>query len=127
MELLHQEFFEKIDNCPIDNQLGVIKLFRWVNKEDLSNSFIPYGFKDQFKNKCLAWGLSTFNSEKGAIDALNNLPAKKRREFNAIAFCSINDDNGIKHQSSSNKNHYTFYPNKEFDVIGNFQIIENEN
>ena len=127
MKLLHNEHIEKIENCPIENQLGEIKLYRWVNTDSFNNSFTPFGFKEHFKNNCLAWGLSTYNSEKGALEALNSLPLKKRKEFNAIAFCSIKDENGIKHQSGSNKNHYTFYPNNEFDVISNFQIIENEN
>ena len=75
----------------------------------------------------MAWGLSTYNREKGAKEALNNLHVKRRKDFNAIAFCIINDENGIKHQSSGNKNHFTFYPNKDFDVLSNFQIIEDEN
>lgn len=127
MNLLHQEHIEKIDNCPIDNQLGVIKLYRWVKREDFKNSFNPHGFKEHLRNNCLAWGLSTYNSEKGAKEVLNNLPVKRRKDFNAIAFCIINDENGIKHQSSGNKNHFTFYPNKDFDVLSNFQIIEDEN
>lgn len=127
MDLLHQEHIAKIDNCPIENQLGEIKLYRWVNKDNFENSFVPHGFKEHLKDNCLAWGLSTFNSEKGAKEALNSLPAKRRKEFNAIAFCSIKNENGIKHQSGVNKNHYTFYPSTEFDVLSNFQIIENEN
>lgn len=127
MKLINQEYIESIEGCPIDNQRGEIKLFRWVNTDNFENSFTPHGFKDHLKDNCLAWGLSTFNSKKNAIDALNSLPAKKRKDFNAIAFCSINDENGIKHQSGGNKNHYTFYPSTEFDIISNFQIIENEN
>lgn len=127
MDLINYENFKNISNCPLENQSGELKLYRWVKKNDFNNSFTPHGFKERFKNNCLAWGLSTFNSEKSALEILNNLPAKKRKEFNAIAFCSISDENGIKHQSGSSVNHYTFYPSKEFDVFGNFQIIENEN
>jgi len=126
MDLLHQEHIEKIDNCPANNQLGEIKLYRWVNKDDLENSYTPHGFKEHLKNNCLAWGLSTYNNKQKAIEALNNATKGVRKKYNTIAFCVIKDEYGIKHQSGSN-NHYTFYPNKEFDIIGNFQIIENEN
>lgn len=126
MELLHQKYIDKIEDCPLNNHTGDIKLFRWVKKEDLSNSFTPFGFQAKFQNSCIAWGLSTFNSEKSAKESLSNLSLSRRKKYDSIAFCVIKNENGIKHQSGNSKNHFTFYPNTEFNASSNFQIIENE-
>ena len=127
MDLLHQEHINKIENCPLQSQIGELKLYRWVNRDKLVDSFIPTGIRPKHSTTCLAWGLSTFNSKDSAIQELNNLSKSIRRKYNAIAWCSIKDDDGIKHQSGNKKHHYTFYPKSNFDLISNFQVIEDEN
>lgn len=126
MELLNKEHFEKLDNCPLENTNGEINLFRWVNTNDIENSYTPFGFKEKFKNNCLAWGLSTYNSYNSAIETLNNLPNSTREKYNAISSCLIKNTDGIKHQSGKNKNHYTFYPIKGFDLSNNFEVIKED-
>ncbi|MGG1920911.1 hypothetical protein AB1278_03780 [Chryseobacterium sp. NRRL B-14798] len=127
MDLLHQEHINKIENCPLDGQKGELTLFRWVHKDKFVESFVPNGVRPKHANNCLAWGLSTFNSKDSAIQELNNLSKNIRKKYNAIALCKIKDEDGIKHQSGNKKHHYTFYPKSSFDLITNFQIIEDEN
>lgn len=126
MNLLHQEQIEKLDNCPTSNQSGEIKLYRWVNKDYMETSFTPHAFKEKFKNNCEAWGLSTYNNKQKALEYLNSASSNIKKKYNSIAFCNINDESGIKHQSGNNLHHYTFYPDKDFDLVNNFQILEND-
>lgn len=126
MELLNKEHIDKIDNCPLENLNGELKLYRWVDKNKLVESFTPYGFKPKFRNSCIAWGLSTYNSYESAKETLNSLSLSIREKYNAIAFCTVEDKDGIKHQSGKNKNHYTFYPVKNFEPLKSFELIEDE-
>ena len=126
MDLLYQEKIDQIKDCPNNQKMGEIKLYRWIDKNNLENAYLPQGFKEKFKDNCEAWGLSVYNSEKEAKQVLKNLSVGFQKKFNAISFCNIKDEFGIKHQSGTNQNHYTFYPAKEFYIINNFQIIENE-
>lgn len=63
MKLINQEEIDKIDGCPSQNYSGRLKLFRWVNSEDMLNSFECYALsKPKFAKECVAWGLSTYKS-----------------------------------------------------------------
>lgn len=127
MELKYQSQIESIDNCPLDNLLGEKILFRCVENPMTPKSFEPYAAlnKAKFKDNCLAWGLSMFSDLKSAKEILKNLSQNKKQKVNlsSIAYCKLTDNDGIKH-NSKNRNHYTFYPKKDFDLIDKFAIVD---
>lgn len=126
MKLLNQDEINKIDGCPSENFKGKLRLFRWVNSNNIEQSFDCYAStKPKYAKECIAWGLSTYKSRKSAIEVLKNLPTGMQKKFNAIAACEIEDSDGVKYQSRENINHYTFFPIKEFDMVSKFKIIEN--
>lgn len=129
MKLKYQEELDKLENCPSTTLKGNIKLFRWINKENYATSFIPLGnrFNGKLEEKCLAWGLSTHNNIEVSKEVLNNLPQGFKKKFNGIATCVISDEDGVKHQSGNCINHFTFYPNQNFDYSSKFQILDDEN
>lgn len=125
MKLINQEEINKIDGCPSESYKGTLKLFRWVNSENIEQSFEFYGStKPKFAKDCIAWGLSTYKSKKAAIEVLKNMSAGMQKKFNAIASCDIEDSDGIKYQSRENLNHYTFFPITEFNTASKFNIVE---
>ena len=129
MKLKYQKQIESIDNCPLDNQSGDKILFRCVENPITINSFEPHAVihKPKFQNTCVAWGLSFFGDLKSANATLKNLSKKMQQkvELQSIASGKITDDDGIKH-STKNKNHFTFYPKNDLDLISKFAIV-NEN
>lgn len=125
MKLNNKDNFEHIPNCPTINEEGEKKLYRCVIKEDLPNSFTPLAAeKPKYKDNCQAWGLSLFKNKKIALQKLKSL--SKRKTMNGLAIATINDSSGIKHQSGTDLNHYTFYPSESFICCNEFKIIEDE-
>ncbi len=125
MKLLNSDNFNHISDCPINSEKGEKKLFRCIIKEDIQNSFIPLAFeKAKYKDNCQAWGLSLFKSKEIAMQKLKSL--SKKKTMNGLAFAFITDSNGIKHQSGSDLNHYTFYPSENFICTTEFKIVEDE-
>tara|TARA_R110002050_G_scaffold125594_5_gene245366 strand:- start:2467 stop:2853 length:387 start_codon:yes stop_codon:yes gene_type:complete len=124
MKLKFQENIEKIKDCPANNEQGVKKLFRCVEKEITEKSFMPQAvlLKPKYQDNCIAWGLSVFNSFDSANQILKNLSKNKRVNYSNIAQAIINDSHGIKY-GSSNKKHYTFFPSEEFNIVENFEIV----
>ena len=125
MKLKFQENIEKIKDCPANNEHGEKKLFRCVEKELTDNSFLPQAvlLKPKYQHKCIAWGLSVFNSFDSANQILKNLSKNKRVNYSKIAQGVINDSHGIKY-GGTNKKHYTFFPSEEFKVVENFEIVD---
>ena len=124
MTLKFQENIDKIKGCPAENEKGEKMLFRCVESKITEKSFIPHAVlsKPKYQDKCIAWGLSVFSSFGSANQMLKNLSKNKRISYSKIARGRINDQHGIKY-CSKNKEHYTFFPSIEFDVVENFQII----
>ncbi len=125
MKLKFQENIEKIKNCPANNEKGEKTLFRCVENELTEKSFVPQAvlLKPKHQDKCIAWGLSVFSSFDSANQILKNLSQNKRVNYSKIAQGLINDNHGIKY-GGNNKKHYTFFPAEEFNVVDNFEIVD---
>ncbi len=125
MKLKFQESIEKIKDCPANNELGDKRLFRCVENEVNEKSFVPQAvlLKPKYQDKCIAWGLSVFNSFDSANQMLKNLSKNKRVNYSKIAQGMIDDSHGIKY-GGSNKKHYRFFPSEEFNVVENFEIVD---
>lgn len=125
MKLKNQKELDKLQNCPLKNNPKTIKLFRLVKEETITeNDLIPLilenpkRFKGK-KNECLSWGLSLFNTRKAAEDTVKFL-SKKKRKHKSIYSIVAKEPVTFKHQSGTNKNHYTVYPYTDIDLIPNF-------
>lgn len=130
MALKFQKEIDSIENCPVDNLLGEITLFRCVEHPMTEKSFVPYAVlqKPKLKGNCLAWGLSMFKTYDSAKQMLNNLSQNKRENYSNVAKGIITDNDGIKHNSKKTTNHYTFYPEEGLDIVSKFAIVDsNEN
>ena len=130
MTLKYQKKIESIENCPVDNFQGEITLFRCVENPMTQKSFIPNAVlqKPKLENNCMAWGLSLFKTYDSAKQMLNNLSKNKKVNYANIAKGVITDNDGIKHGSTKNEKHFTFYPKESIDIVSKFAIIEdNEN
>ena len=127
MELNFKENIDAIEGCPDHNVSGKKKLYRFVKLPLDKNSFIPHSviYKPKYKNKCIAWGLSTYDSLKSAKQVLMNMPETRRQDFDAIAFGEVNDGDGIKYQSTKNLRHFTFFPVEELDCTVLFNVEDN--
>lgn len=127
MHLKYQDKLDSIDNCPLENQKGEKLLFRCVENPMTEKSFIPNAvlLKPKFQDNCLAWGLSLFSNYDSAKQMLNNLSKNKQVNYSNIAKSILTDLDGVKH-NSKNKKHYTFYPEKNTDILSKFAIV-NEN
>lgn len=125
MKLKFQENIEKIKDCPANNERGEKKLYRCVEKKITEKSFTPQAvlLKPKYQDKCIAWGLSVFNSLDSANQMLKNLSKNKRVNYSKIAKGVINDSHGIKY-GGTNKIHYTFFPSEDFKVVENFEIVD---
>ncbi|OJX54368.1 MAG: hypothetical protein BGO88_12020 [Flavobacterium sp. 38-13] len=125
MELKYQKEISTIENCPIENLSGEKILFRCVEESMTENSFLPNAvlLKPKFEKECLAWGLSLFSSYDSAKQVLQNLSKSKKVNYSKIARTNLTDNDGIKH-CSKNKSHYTFYPQKNLDLLTKFVIVE---
>ncbi|WP_139255666.1 hypothetical protein [Flavobacterium fryxellicola] len=99
-------------------------LFRCVENPMTENSFIPNAvlLKPKFNDNCLAWGLSLFSNYDSAKQMLNNLSKNKQMNYSNIAKSNLTDLDGIKH-TSKNKNHFTFYPEKNTDILSKFALV----
>ena len=128
MELENHVYLNQIENCPALNDKGSMRLYRCVQNPMGESSFEPLAVtKSKYKSSCLHWGLSTYRSLNAAKDQLNNLSKKKQSIYNAIAEYTVEEVDGIKHQSLANKFHYTFYPIKGFDFVTKFKLVQDEN
>ena len=127
MQLKYQDKLDSIENCPVENQKGEKILFRCVENPMTEKSFIPNAvlLKPKFQDNCLAWGLSLFSNYDSAKQMLNNLSKNKQVNYSNIAKSKLTDLDGIKH-TSKNKKHYTFYQEKNADILSKFAIV-NEN
>jgi len=123
MELDNFENIKNIINCPNSNEDGTIKLYRCISNPLTKQSFIPYGFKPKFKNNCEAWGLSTYNNKSSAKNKLKSLSKRLSNDYNAIAVAVISNQDGVKCQTGNDKNHYTYFPFKNVNLIEKFIII----
>ncbi len=126
MVLKYQKEIDKINNCPLSNEKGDKDLFRFIKEKPLSdNSFAPYGVinKKKYSHTCKAWGLSAYNSLKNANEVLQNLPGGTRESFVGIAKATITDNDGVKYQTGRNKNHYTFFPDNNLNLLTKFAIV----
>ena len=125
MKLKYQEEINKIKDCPAGNEKGSKQLYRCIEEQISEKSFIPQAvlLKPKYQNKCIAWGLSVFSSFESANQMLNNLSKNKRINYAKVAKGVICDSHGIKYPGK-NKKHYTFFPEENFDVVENFEIVE---
>ncbi|HAY3503877.1 TPA: hypothetical protein JRX02_002323 [Elizabethkingia anophelis] len=127
MKLLYSDKIELIDGCPSISFSGNLKLFRFVNSDNLEKSFLPKAFtKASMKQTCNAWGLSVYKNQNAAIEIYNSLPGGMREKFNKIMMCEIQDVDGVKYQSGKECNHYTFFPVANFDFNKRFKFIDHE-
>lgn len=130
MKLKHQEKIKSIENCPLENIKGEIRLYRCVESPMTEKSFIPNAvlLKPKYQNNCMAWGLSLFKSYESANEILNNLSKNKQVNYSNVAVGTLTDNDGIKNCNKNRKKHYTFYPNENLDILSKFAIVEdNEN
>ncbi|TDW45950.1 hypothetical protein EV144_107142 [Flavobacterium sp. 270] len=127
MELNFHEQIKSIEKCPLDNHEGEKTLFRCVENPISTNSFIPQAvlLKPKFQDYCIAWGLSVFTNYEHANQILNNLSKSKKVKYSAIAKSTITDEDGIKH-CLTDKNHYTFFPKKDLDLLTKFTIVNED-
>lgn len=124
MEVKYQNQLEQIENCPVENLKGDKILFRCVENPMTEKSFVPQAvlLKPKFNDNCLAWGLSLFSNYDSAKQMLNNLSKNKQINYSDIAKSNLTDLDGIKH-TSKNKNHFTFYPEKNIDILSKFALV----
>lgn len=124
MKLKYQDKLDSIENCPVENQKGEKILFRCVENPMTENSFIPNAVlqKPKLQNNCLAWGLSLFSNYDSAKQMLNCLSKKKQVKYSTIAKTKLTDFDGVTH-NSTNKIHFTFYPEKNIDILSKFAIV----
>jgi hypothetical protein len=126
MKLNYQKEIDKIDNCPLNNEEGAKTLYRFVTPNLDNDSFDPQSIilKPKYQDMCIAWGLSTFNSLDAAEQRYNSLSPKIKGKYKSIAKGIITDKDGIKHQSGSNENHYTYFPKQNLNLLGIFVIVK---
>lgn len=123
MELENSIHIKEIKNCPNANEAGTKQLYRCVSKPISNNSFKPYGLSPKHKDKCEAWGLSVYNNIDSARNRLKSLSKNLANNYNAVAVATISDDDGIKYQSLSQENHYTFFPKEKLDLTKKFLLV----
>ena len=128
MKLKYQEQIDAIGDCPSININGQLELFRCVSNPIDDDSFLPQAvlLKPKHQDNCLAWGLSCFSSESSAKGTLANLSKRKRSNYSIIAKGMITDEDGIKHRSGANKQHFTLYPIEGLDLSKRFKVVENQ-
>lgn len=126
MKLAFQDNIDKIENCPLDNIKGSIRLYRCVENPITENSFIPNAvlLKPKHQKNCKAWGLSLFETYDKAKEILNNLSGKKQLNYTDVAVGILDDADGIKNKDSKNSKHYTFFPYESLSIVSKFAIIE---
>lgn len=124
MELKYQKEINSIDNCPVENVKEEKVLFRCVEDPMNDDSFLPQAviLKPKYQKFCLAWGLSMFSNYDTAKQTLKNLSKKKSNKYNSIAKSNITENDGVKH-FGKNKKHYTFYPEKDLDLLSKFALV----
>lgn len=127
MKLQNQEEISKIVDCPSQNESGTKTLYRFFSNNITEAGLKPYAVlnKPKLQHLCIAWGLSTYDSKLAAIEAQKQLPKKKRSELNVIAAGKIDDNDGIKYLSRNN-GHYTLFPKEEINLLGKFELIDDE-
>lgn len=125
MDLENSIQIKNIKDCPSSNESGTKMLYRCVSKPMNNDSFKPYGLIPKYKDKCEAWGLSVYNNVDSAKNRLKSLSKTLSNNYNAIAVATINDDDGIKYQTSQ-ENHYTFFPKEKLDLTKKFILIEDD-
>jgi hypothetical protein len=124
--LMYGEEISKIDNCPSKSEKGSIEVVRLVKtdpatKEDL---ILHSKIYPKLADKCEAWGISVFKKPTDIKDVKKILSKKIASNYNLASYFTISDDMGIKYQNGSNKEHYTFFPNKDLDLLSTF-VTEN--
>lgn len=127
MALKYNDEISLIENCPSNNESGDKTLYRFAKLPVNNDSFIPHSviYKPRFKNKCIAWGLSTYDSLSAAKQAYKNLPKGKRLQLDAIVSGKVRDKDGIKYQSTNNSRHYTFFPEDNLSCVNLFNNVLN--
>lgn len=125
MKLIHEEEILKLNNCPSSNTEKTIKLYRW-SKGD--NDLIkPFAIINPVQNdkKCLCWGLSHYNSLQYIENKINAMSLKRKSSIKGVYCIEVTKELAIKHQSTSDRNHYTVYPYEGIDFISNFVKVSN--
>jgi hypothetical protein len=129
MTLKYQSQIDSIDNCPLDECKGEKILFRFVENPMTTESFEPHAiiYKPKYHNLCIGWGLSMFVDLKSAKETLNSLSLKMQQKIvvKSIASGLITDNDGVK-CCTKNKNHYTFFPKQDIDLISRFEIVDED-
>lgn len=127
MELEFQEDINKIEDCPLGNENKDKILYRWVSNPLTIEDFIPHSIqKSRLKKKCIAWGLSTFDSVAALNEKLENLTPVMKEKFPQIAKANITEETGIKYKSTQTNGHYTYFPKKGVDLLTIFKPVDNE-
>ncbi len=124
MKLKYQKEINSIANCPVDNQKEEKILFRCVENPMTNDSFLPQAvlLKPKYQKYCPAWGLSMFSNYDSAKQVLKSLSKKKGSKYKSIAKSNITESDGVKH-CGNNKKHYTFYPEKDLDLLSKFALV----
>jgi hypothetical protein len=123
MILENQKEIEKLDNCPMKDDLKTIRLYRFcANNPILIDDLIPKAISnpDAFSENCLAWGLSLFNTKEATIKMITGFSVKTRKKIKGIAVIEVDSNIAVKHQSGDSKNHYTVYPYQNVNFISRF-------
>lgn len=125
MILENKDKILKLDNCPLQNEEKTIKLYRLSENNPIENvDLVPYAVSnpERHAEKCLAWGLSFYNTLEATRSALNGMPTKRRKKIKAVMIIEVDKTIAIKHKSGENKNHYTVYPYQNVDFISKFTL-----
>ncbi|AWM12448.1 hypothetical protein DI487_00175 [Flavobacterium sediminis] len=122
MKLKYQDKINEIDNCPLANERGSVKVIRVgksnpATNEDLKPHAILF---PKYKDLCQAWGLSVFKYPTTSDDIKNILPRKLSERFDKTHVFTITDSMGVKYQIGDNQSHYTFFPNEGIDLLSTF-------
>lgn len=143
-----QSYLNLFPNCPPSSYKNIdIKCFRWVFKDNLSDSFIPMNIikeppprmLDDTDLMCKGYGLSLFNTFENGLSRFETLYKRKRgishddfvnEKGNAIALLEMIENEGVYGDLNAGNGHFTLHEYEGTDLslkIVNITEIFDEN
>lgn len=142
-----QNYLDLFPNCPPDSYKNIdIQCFRWVFKDNISNSFAPMNLikgpplriLDDGDLMCKGYGLSLFDTFENSRSRFENLYKRKRglshedftgEKGDSVARLHMNGNEGIYGDMNTVNGHFTFHEYEGTDLsvkIVNITEIFNE-
>lgn len=124
--LKHHEIINSLGNCPLLNEEKTMKLFRWCENDIIKDAdLLPLAIDNPSRtfigdSLCLSWGISTYDCIEASQNAVKVFSKKKREKLKSIYSIEVDKSMAVKHQSGTNKNHYTVYPYENRDLVNSF-------